>query len=147
MTKTRIIWAAAAVLILVILTVAPPAAANKQIAAAEGMSCTACHDKPGSIRLTNRGKFYELMGSFDAYDELSEKFGTCTTCHKRRPGSTKLTAEGKKFRELHGGMKALCADVLKEKDHSTKAEQADGVGAESTSGSKAATPPAFVSSH
>lgn len=115
MTKTSIVWAAVAVLTLALVATAAPAFASKEIAATEGMSCTACHDKPGSIRLTNRGKFYELMGSFEAYDELSEKFGACTTCHKRRPGSTKLTAEGKKFKELHGGMETLCADVLKER--------------------------------
>lgn len=143
MTKTYITWAAVGTLIVVALSAPPPAAANKQIAEAEGMSCTACHDKPGSIRLTNRGKFYELMGSFDAYDELTEKFGTCTACHKRRPGSTKLTAEGKKYRELHGGMEALCADVKKEKNRSAEAEPASTESSVEGSGSS----PKLMPSH
>ena len=36
----------------------------------------------------------------------------CTTCHKRRPGSKNLTAEGETFAETHGDMEALCKEVL-----------------------------------
>ncbi|NIP14482.1 MAG: hypothetical protein GWM88_07025, partial [Pseudomonadales bacterium] len=37
--------------------------ATEERAAQEGVSCTTCHDKPGSALLTSKGKFYEYTGS------------------------------------------------------------------------------------
>ena len=63
----------------------------------EGLSCTVCHDKPGSKLLTDQGKYYETMRTLAGFDELKATFGACTSCHVTKPGSKKLTAKGKEF--------------------------------------------------
>lgn len=126
MTKSWIITGTVAVLLLGTVVLTTPASATKPIAEKEGLSCTACHDKPGSKRFTDRGKFYELMGDFDGYEALTAKFGQCTTCHKRRPGSTKLTIEGKRWAEIHGTMEALCKQALEERKAGSGKAAADG---------------------
>lgn len=89
------------------LLAAGPAVASKAIADNEGAACTACHDKPGSKLMTDRGKYWELLGSFEGYDDLQASFGRCTTCHVREPGSAKLTKTGKKYRSLLQTMDGL----------------------------------------
>ena len=73
-----------------------PVQASNDIAAKEGLACTVCHDKPGSRLLTDKGKYYEALGSLDGYDQVAA-FSECTGCHVRKPGSHKLTANGKRF--------------------------------------------------
>lgn len=120
MTKSSIVALVAAGLLLGGLALTHPASATKTIAQQQDLSCTVCHDKPGSKRFTDRGKFYELMGDFDGYEELTAKFGECTTCHKRRPGSTKLTTEGKRWAEIHGDMEALCKQAIAERQEASE---------------------------
>lgn len=83
------------------------ALATEEMAAKEELGCTSCHTRSGSKRLTDQGKFYELMGSFDGYAEVEASFGRCTFCHRRKPGSKKLTRAGKGFADALGGMEAL----------------------------------------
>ncbi len=81
--------------------------ASEELAESTGMVCTACHDKPGSKRLTDQGKYFELMRTMDGYDDLEASFGQCTFCHRRKPGSKKLTKAGKGFATALGNMEAL----------------------------------------
>ncbi len=97
----------AAALVAVVLLAGSVASGSQQIAKTEGMQCTACHDKPGSKLLTDRGKFYEAMGTLEGFDELAASFGRCTSCHVKKPGSLKLTSRGKQFKEMVGDMEGL----------------------------------------
>ncbi len=86
-------------LLAIVLTAAlgsGPVQASNAIAAKESLTCTVCHDKPGSRLLTNKGKYYETMKSLEGYDQVTA-FAECTNCHVRKPGSQKLTATGKRF--------------------------------------------------
>ena len=80
---------------------------SERIAKETGKPCTACHDKPGSKWLTDMGKFYETQHSFDGYEALEKSFTRCTTCHVRKPGSTKLTKKGQQFASLAKDMASL----------------------------------------
>jgi hypothetical protein len=97
--------------IVLAVAAASPALASKAIAEAEDLVCTSCHDKPGSKLLTDRGKYYEHMGSLDGFDDLSAEVGRCTHCHQRKPGSEKLTPAGRRYRWLFGDMKGI-RDIL-----------------------------------
>ncbi len=81
--------------------------ASEELAESESMACTVCHHKPGSKRLTDQGKYFELMRSMDGYADLESSFGKCTFCHRRKPGSKKLTRAGKGFANALGNMQAL----------------------------------------
>ena len=76
----------------------PWALATEDLGADLGMKCTSCHDKAGSKLLTSKGKYFELKGSMDGYDEGIKKYRKCTSCHAKEPGSLKLTAKGEKFK-------------------------------------------------
>ena len=145
MTKTWIIALVAAGLLVSGLVLTSPVSATKTIAQQEDLSCTVCHDKPGSKRFTDRGKFYDLMGGFDGYDELTAKFGECTTCHKRRPGSTRLTTEGKRWAEVHGDMEALCKQAIEERRKGS--ETAEPEASATNPGDGSAPPQRFMPSH
>jgi cytochrome c553 len=103
------LYLAAVSLVLVtgLLAVDGTAVASNEIAEREDLVCTTCHDKPGSKLLTDRGKYYELMRSLDGYDEVTQVFGECTTCHVRKPGSVKLTQTGRLFQRLVDDMAGL----------------------------------------
>ncbi len=83
------------------------ALATEELGRTEDLTCTVCHDKPGSKLLTDKGKYYELMRSMDGFADLETSFGQCTFCHRRKPGSKKLTRAGKGFAAVLGGMEAL----------------------------------------
>lgn len=104
-----LLYLAAVSLVLVtgLLAVDGTAVASNEIAEREDLVCTTCHDKPGSKLLTDRGKYYELMRSLDGYDEVTQVFGECTTCHVRKPGSVKLTQTGRLFQRLVDDMAGL----------------------------------------
>ena len=81
--------------------------ADQEIAEKTDQRCTACHDKPGSKLLTDQGLYYEMMGDLDGFDNLEGSFGRCTACHAKKPGSDKLTGEGKKMADLVNSMEEL----------------------------------------
>lgn len=81
--------------------------ADQEIADKTDQRCTACHDKPGSKLLTDKGLYYESMGTLDGFDSLQGSFGRCTSCHVKKPGSEKLTGEGKKMADLVDNMQEL----------------------------------------
>jgi hypothetical protein len=108
------LYALPAVLAAGTLAAAGAAYASNEIARETGLVCTACHDKPGSRLLTDRGKYYELMGDLAGFEEIGKAFGRCTTCHAKRPGSKKLTAEGRRLARAIENMDALRELVLKE---------------------------------
>ena len=83
--------------VMVLLGLAGVAVATEELAEKEDLVCTSCHDKPGSKLLTDKGKYYELMGSLDGYDRIEATFERCTYCHVKKPGSKKLTKKGKSF--------------------------------------------------
>lgn len=102
-TTLALILAIAAALVLASL----PASSTPAMGESEALSCTTCHDKPGSKLLTDKGKYYELMGSFEGLDELEKAFVSCTDCHVKKPGSKKLTRQGKKFNSSVKDMEGL----------------------------------------
>ncbi len=104
--STQAVLGAAAIAFLLLAGVA---GASEGIAKTEDLVCTACHDKPGSKLLTDRGKYYELMGSQEGFAEVKSSFARCTYCHARKPGARKLTKEGKGFATLVGDMEGLLA--------------------------------------
>lgn len=81
--------------------------ANDEIARQTGEKCTLCHDKPGSKLLTDMGIYYDTQRTLEGYEEIKGSFGRCTSCHVRKPGSEKLTREGKKMADLVDSMKEL----------------------------------------
>ncbi len=89
------------------LLFAGSAFATEDLAESSGLACTACHDKEGSKRLNDQGKYFELMRSMDGYADLEASFGKCTFCHRRKPGSKKLTRAGKGFANALDNMEAL----------------------------------------
>lgn len=86
--------------------------ASNEIAEAEGLACTACHDKPGSKLYTDKGKYYEAVGTLEGYDEILTSFSACTSCHVRKPGSSKLTSRGRLFARVMNDMDELRRWVL-----------------------------------
>lgn len=86
---------------------AAKALASPRLAEKENVECIDCHRKPGSQRLTNKGKYYEALRTFEGYDRLTEKFGDCSHCHKRKAGSKRLTKEGERVRAIVKDMKGL----------------------------------------
>lgn len=107
MRPHRIAIAAAATLGLAALFAATLASGTEALGKQEGLECTACHDKPGSKLLTDQGKYYETLRTLDGFAELKATFGKCTTCHVSKPGSLKLTKEGKRFQEMVEDMTGL----------------------------------------
>jgi cytochrome c553 len=97
------------------------ATATKALAQQEDLTCTSCHDKPGSKLLTDKGKYFELMGSLDGYDRIETQFEKCTTCHVRKPGSERLTKTGKKYQWVAGDMEGLQIWLMDQ--HPTPAEE------------------------
>jgi formate-dependent nitrite reductase cytochrome c552 subunit len=98
------------------------ASGSDEIAAKERISCTACHDKPGSKLLTDEGKFYEVMRTTDGFEALEKTFGRCTSCHDTRPGSQELTEKGEQFRALVTDMEGL-AEWMKQHHPEAPAEE------------------------
>jgi cytochrome c553 len=90
-----------------------PAVATEKLGQDLSVSCTSCHDKPGSRLLTDKGKYFELMRSFDGLEQIQATMGSCTTCHVRKPGSLKLTDKGRQFRDTVQSMPGLRDYVLK----------------------------------
>lgn len=72
-----------------------------------GLACTVCHDKPGSKLLTDRGKYYEAVGTLAGYDRVHYAFGNCTSCHVAKPGSARLTRTGAEFAAVVHDMQGL----------------------------------------
>ncbi len=84
------------------------ATASEEIAVKEGgLACTTCHDKPGSKLYTDRGKYYEVLGTLEGYDQVVEAFQGCTNCHVTEPGSGELTEQGQLMYQAIGDMEAL----------------------------------------
>lgn len=92
---------------LIAIIAAPPLSATDAYAKKEGLTCTVCHDKPGSKLLTDKGKYYELMHTMSGFDDIKAAFGQCTTCHVRKPGSKRLTATGRDYKKVLHDMKGL----------------------------------------
>lgn len=108
-------------LVAALLGVAP-GEASKKLASETSLSCTSCHDKPGSRLLTDAGKYFEFNRSMDGFEPLKENFGKCTMCHVRKPGSTKLTARGLEFAKLVKDMAGL-KEWLKQNHPAVPAKQ------------------------
>lgn len=95
--KSKLIIPAALLLAAALIaTLGAPALASNQIAQETGITCTECHDKPGSRRLTDKGLYFEATRTLEGYQQLTD-FAECTSCHVRKPGSKKLTETGKRF--------------------------------------------------
>jgi len=94
---------------LLALTYAPAdvARASSAVAREEGLECTSCHRRRGGRKLNDQGKYFELMRSVEGYEQLEERFGRCTTCHVRKPGSKKLTKEGGRYRWMMQDMEGI----------------------------------------
>ncbi len=111
--------------ILVLVAYGPSLHASEEIGEAEDLVCTSCHDKPGSKLLTGKGKYYEVMRTIDGYEEVTRVFGPCTNCHRRKPGSKKLTSVGRRFGEIVGGMEGLKELLLMEHPKPPPVEEND----------------------
>lgn len=106
----RIAGALAAAAALVV----PALPATEAMAKQEKVACTVCHDKPGSKLLTDRGKYYELMTTFQGYEEIQATYGSCTACHVSKPGSHELTERGRQLQSALADMQGLRAEVMKQ---------------------------------
>ncbi|MCC6652271.1 MAG: hypothetical protein IT348_14050 [Candidatus Eisenbacteria bacterium] len=93
--------------IFALLAVASASHASEKLGRDTGKECVACHDKPGSKLLTDRGKYFEVMHTLDGYDQVKASFGQCTSCHVRKPGSKKLTRKGQQMASMARDMAAL----------------------------------------
>lgn len=81
--------------------------ATPALGKAMDLTCTTCHDKPGSKLLTSQGKYYEALGTLDGYEKVISSFRECTSCHVRKPGSKKLTKDGRMFSQVIKDMHEL----------------------------------------
>jgi cytochrome c2 len=104
MTNKSVIATLAAVALVI---TAASSFASEKIGRDTGKECVACHDKPGSKLLTDRGKYFEVMHTLDGYDQVKASFGQCTSCHVRKPGSKKLTRKGQQMASMARDMSAL----------------------------------------
>jgi formate-dependent nitrite reductase cytochrome c552 subunit len=107
MKRTQIVTGIVGVGMLLAAITVQPVSATEAYAKKENLTCTACHDKPGSKLLTDKGKYYELMHTLSGFDDVKAAFGQCTTCHVRKPGSKRLTATGRNYKKLIHDMKGL----------------------------------------
>ena len=107
MKTTRLLLTVLVLLAALQITSVAAVRASNAIAKQEAVACTTCHDKPGSRLLTSEGKYYELKRTLAGHDELIAAFGSCTNCHVRKPGSAKLTREGRQLRDLGKDMAGL----------------------------------------
>jgi hypothetical protein len=107
MKTTRLLLTAPLLVVVLQITSGKAVQASNAIAKQEAVACTTCHDKPGSKLLTSKGKYYELKRTLEGHDQLIAAFGPCTNCHVRRPGSAKLTREGRQLRDLGKDMAGL----------------------------------------
>ena len=96
-----------ALMSLLVVMLAAPAGASDDLGRELQTECTVCHDKPGSKLLTDRGKYYETLRTFEGYDKVTEVFGACTTCHESKPGSSEMTETGQRFADLVDDMEEL----------------------------------------
>jgi hypothetical protein len=117
MKRTRIFLAGAAALFVAAAFVDSLAFGTEALGKQEKLQCTACHDKPGSKLLTDQGKYYETTRTMAGFEELKATFGACTSCHVAKPGSQKLTREGKRFQAMVDDMAGL--RVWMEEHHPT----------------------------
>jgi len=106
MNRFRFVTAAGA-LVVVAFFAGTLASGSEKVGKQENLSCTTCHDKPGSKLLTDKGKYYESMRTLAGFEDLEATFGACTSCHISKPGSKKLTAQGRHFRDLVRDMEGL----------------------------------------
>ena len=95
--------------ILAVLSSVTVVVATDEIAEQQDLKCTACHDKPGSKLLTDKGIYFESKRTLEGFDKIEGAFGKCTTCHVRKPGSDKLTKKGKELAEVVDSMEELRA--------------------------------------
>jgi hypothetical protein len=91
----------------VLVTLGAGTLATEKLARKENADCTVCHKKSGGKKLTDKGKYYETLRTFNGYDKLTEKFGNCLYCHKHKPGSKRLTKEGKRIAKVVKDMNGL----------------------------------------
>jgi hypothetical protein len=103
----RFVKAGSCILTLALAASGAGSLATERLAKQEQVECTVCHQKQGGKKLTDKGKYYETLRTFNGYDKLTEKFGNCLHCHKHKPGSKKLTKEGKRIREVVRDMDGL----------------------------------------
>ena len=61
-----------------------------------------------------RDWIFAQSGHLEGFAEISSSFGKCTACHVRKPGSTKLTRQGKRFQWMIEDMEGLRDLVLSE---------------------------------
>jgi hypothetical protein len=108
MNRSRILTAVA-VTAGVALFAGTMASGSEKVGKQEGLSCSVCHDKPGSKLLTDQGKYYETTRTLAGFEDLKATFGACTSCHVTKPGSKKLTPKGKEFQDLVKDMEGLGA--------------------------------------
>ncbi|MEJ2084999.1 MAG: hypothetical protein P8Y44_04885 [Acidobacteriota bacterium] len=107
--------------LVALVTLLPQVAwATKAIAEQENLQCTSCHDKPGSKLLTDKGMYYEMIGSLAGFENLDKEFERCTTCHSKKPGSKKLTETGEKYKFVVDDMEGLRIWLMEQ--HPTPAE-------------------------
>lgn len=97
----------AALVVLMGLVGVFKAEGTEEFGQVENLQCTVCHDKPGSVLLTSKGVYYQLMNTMEGYDRIHQVFGDCTTCHVKKPGNTTMTPAGKRFKTLVGDMHGL----------------------------------------
>ena len=107
MTRNHSILAALVVAAVGLLVVGAPVDASNAIAEKTGIACTVCHDKPGSKLMTDKGKYWEAVGTLDGFDEIQERLAECTDCHVKKPGSKKLTETGKRYQWIIQDMDGL----------------------------------------
>ncbi len=87
------------------------AGASEKIAEAEGLECQLCHANTEETPeiLTDRGVYYQFLHTLSGYEEVLERFESCTYCHVDRAGNQALTAQGHRFRWMMEDMVGLKA--------------------------------------
>lgn len=86
-----------------------PGWASEETAEQENLKCQVCHPEQGVELLTDKGRYFQYMGSLDGFDPVMEKFGSCVYCHVQEVDSVKLTREGQRFRWMMEDMDGLRA--------------------------------------
>ena len=101
-----------ALMILLLITSGVSAVvATEKISEQEEIECQICHADPdqNAETLTDQGLYFEYMRTLTGYDQVLQRFDSCTYCHVQVTGAKALTARGYRFRWMMEDMVGLRA--------------------------------------
>lgn len=87
------------------------AVATEKVGEQEELACNVCHtdEEQSAETLTDQGLYYQYLRTLDGYDQVLERFESCTYCHDEVAGSKRMTPQGYRFQWMMEDMAGLRA--------------------------------------